>query len=273
MKSNKKFKFTRDNICLIAYGAVFAICALAFWLFCPPDGANVYTMVVLWLVMPLASVLFSYMLTVSERPRGWKRFIPFICAAILMLLEYVTIALKNMIAFPGNVNPPSIFLAIFGMVASLIGFSFAKQDRKENAKATKQKKVIVEEEVKLPEPEIDYAESDANFSIDSPEEIENNETEEAKSEVAEDSEITAAAEEALTDNEEAPVEDNEGIEESEPEESEPEESEPEESESVDEAELVGDRESDGEDVAKESEVDESAVKIAHDEDDDENKNI
>ena len=262
MKSNKKFKFTRDNICLIAYGAVFAICALAFWLFCPPDGANVYTMVVLWLVMPLASVLFSYMLTVSERPRGWKRFTPFICAAALMLLEYVTIALKNMIAFPGNVNPPSIFLAIFGMVASLIGFSFAKQDRKENAKATKQKNVIVEEEVKLPEPEIDYAESDANFSIDSPEEIENNETEEAKSEVAEDSEITAA-EEALADNEEAPVEDNEGIE----------EPEPEESESVDEAELVGDSESDGEDVAKESEVDESAVEIAHDEDDDENKNI
>lgn len=260
MKSNKKFKFTRDNICLIAYGAVFAICALAFWLFCPPDGVNVFTMVVLWLVMPLASVLFSYMLTVSEKPRGWKRFIPFICAAALMMLEYVTIALKNMIAFPGNINPPSIFLAIFGMLASLIGFSFAKQDRKENSKAAKQKKVIVEEEVKLPEPEIDYAESDSDFSIDSPEETEDAEPEE-KPEIAKDAETEA--EETSVENEETPVEAEEGAE----------ESEPEEFEDVDEAGLVGDIEPDGEGVAEESDADDSIEETAPGEDSDEDQTV
>lgn len=148
MKENKRLKLNRDYICLIAYGAIFVICALAFWLFCPPDGAAVYSMVVLWLLMPLASVLFSYMLAVTEKPRGWKRLAPLMCGAALMLLEYLTFSLKNMIAFPGKINVPSVSLAIVGLVASLIGFAFARQDRRERAKGKKGKVVVSAPETK-----------------------------------------------------------------------------------------------------------------------------
>ncbi len=213
MKNNSSIKINRNHILILIY-AIFALSEiLIYWIFRGQgkEWVETYNHVILYLVLPLGSLFLSYMFTVDKAPKGLKMLIPLAFGVAISLTEYLSYSLGDIL--DGKPTIPSIILLLYGVFASLFGFTFAKQDRAENARIEKAKKkqqamCIVadegEDEIREAAPKksyeddynpgrefipddddtwadeviakegfgelkVEYAEHDADFSIDSPE--------------------------------------------------------------------------------------------------------
>ena len=211
MKNNSTVKFNRNHILILIY-AVFALSEiLLYWIFHGKENevVEIYNYVILYLVLPLGSLFISYMLTIEEAPKGSKMLLPLAFGGAIALTEYVSFTIGNL--GNGGLPIPSIVLLLYGIFASLFGFSFAKKDRAENEKIERakrkyqQERGLVQDGSEAEEPKqritheddynpskefipdeddtwadeviaregfgelkVEYAEHDADFSIDSP---------------------------------------------------------------------------------------------------------
>ena len=188
------------NLPLIVFSAIFGVLALSaiilFHILPDAEWVKIYLVAMRWLVLPVCSLVASYTATINKAPKGKMWLLPIIYGVGISLVEWATYGTF------------SVALVVIGAFASLFGFTFAKMDRAEKAREAKKnaKKTIVEEAPQpMAEPradeynpgadfvpdendtwadevlaeegygdvKVDYAESDPDFSVDSPDEFVN----------------------------------------------------------------------------------------------------
>ena len=198
------------NVSFIAFTAIFAVLALsaviAYWVGGDAEWVSVYQMVMRWLVLPLSALVASYAGTIKKAPKGLMWGLPFAFGLGISSVEFATLSVREMM-MGEEWGGLSVVLVLMGAFSSLFGFTFAKMDRKEKARAMRAEKLreakaeSKAEPVSKPEPsendynpgeefipdendtwadkilaeegfgevKVDYAEHDADFSIDAPE--------------------------------------------------------------------------------------------------------
>jgi hypothetical protein len=184
-----------------------------FHLWQEAEWVKLYLVAMRWLVLPVLSLVVGYTATIDKAPKGWVWLAPVILGFGISLVERATYG-----SF-------SIVLLGLGALAALFGFTFAKMDRKEKArearKAAKKAGAVAEDMAKpkaavhddeynpgadfVPDDDdtwadevlaeegygeikVDYAESDPDFTIDSPDAV--NEEDEASVKSEDDEAIT-----------------------------------------------------------------------------------
>lgn len=118
-------------ILLAVYLAIWAFALLMFWCFTAPDGAMGYSLLFLWLLLPVAAFVVSLLLGCNGivRRAKWKWLLPLALGLLYMLAEYGTFSLSNMLFNEyASFRLPSIsalcmgtLYAAFGLVLGLLG--------------------------------------------------------------------------------------------------------------------------------------------------------
>lgn len=133
-------KLTKHHVFMIIYGVIALSAVAVFWIFKDNPIATIYDMAVLWLALPVGSMIISYSMTAERGPKGLLWLLPLAFGAVMCAVEFLTLSLAQIVE--GGTKMPSIALLLIGAFASLVGFTFAKQDRveKERAERAKRKK-------------------------------------------------------------------------------------------------------------------------------------
>ena len=133
-------KLTKHHVFMIIYGVIALSAVAVFWIFKDNPIATIYDMAVLWLALPVGSMIISYSMTAERGPKGLLWLLPLAFGAVMCAVEFLTLSLAEIVE--GGTKMPSIALLLIGAFASLVGFTFAKQDRveKERAERAKRKK-------------------------------------------------------------------------------------------------------------------------------------
>ena len=214
-----KTQLKKTNVPFVVFSSIFGALALSaivfFHLWGDVEWVKLYLVAMRWLVLPILSLVVGYTATINKAPKGLVWLAPVILGFGISLVEWATYG-----SF-------SIVLLGLGALAALFGFTFAKMDRKEKArearKAAKKAGAVAEDMAKpkaavhddeynpgadfVPDDDdtwadeilaeegygeikVDYAESDPDFTIDSPDAV--NEEDEASVESEDDEAITDA---------------------------------------------------------------------------------
>ena len=105
---------------VLAYIIVWAIAMIAFWVFTADEDAMGYSLVYLWVILPVTTFVVSLIIGRNDY-WGKKKWITAVVMGIMyMLAEYGTFSLANNIEFD-KVNPPEWGMIVTGAVISLIG--------------------------------------------------------------------------------------------------------------------------------------------------------
>lgn len=223
----KKKLLENKNLPFIVFSSIFGALALSaiivFWAFKDAEWVEVYQMALRWLVLPFCTFIASYYGTLKAAPKGLMWLCPVAFGLGISIVEWATYG-----SF-------SIVLLAVGALASLFGFTFAKMDRVEKAKEAKAAKIHAAMEAAdvsesaagavndeyVPHPDfipdeddtwadeiiaaegfgeikVDYAEPDPDFSIDAPDESENENNSEAEEEFTSNEE-SVKIDEAISD--------------------------------------------------------------------------
>ena len=138
MEKKSLRKLTKHHVFMIIYG-VLALSAIAvFWIFKDDQFSVLYVMAALWLALPVGAMVISYSMTAERGPKGLTWLLPVAFGATMCAVEFLTLSLAEILEGGGRI--PSITLLIIGVSASLIGFTFAKQDRVEKERAERARK-------------------------------------------------------------------------------------------------------------------------------------
>jgi hypothetical protein len=212
-----KTQIKKTNVPFVVFSSIFGALALSaivfFHLWGEVEWVKLYLVAMRWLVLPILSLVVGYTATINKAPKGLIWLAPVILGFGISLVEWATYG-----SF-------SIVLLGLGALAALFGFTFAKMDRKEKArearKAAKKAGAAAEDTAKpkaafhddeynpgadfVPDDDdtwadeilaeegygeikVDYAESDPDFTIDSPDAV--NEEDEASAKSEDDEAIT-----------------------------------------------------------------------------------
>ena len=214
-----KTQLKKTNVPFVVFSSIFGALALSaivfFHMWGDVERVKLYLVAMRWLVLPILSLVVGYTATINKAPKGLIWLAPVILGFGISLVEWATYG-----SF-------SIVLLGLGALAALFGFTFAKMDRKEKArearKAAKKAGAVAEDMAKpkaavhddeynpgadfVPDDDdtwadevlaeegygeikVDYAESDPDFTIDSPDAV--NEEDEASVKSEDDEAITDA---------------------------------------------------------------------------------
>ena len=206
-----KTQLKKTNVPFVVFSSIFGALALSaivfFHLWGDVEWVKLYLVAMRWLVLPILSLVVGYTATINIAPKGLIWLAPVILGFGISLVEWATYS-----SF-------SIVLLGLGALAALFGFTFAKMDRKEKArearKAAKKAGAVAEDMAKpkaavqddeynpgadfVPDDDdtwadevlaeegygeikVDYAESDPDFTIDSPDAVNEEDEASAKSE-------------------------------------------------------------------------------------------
>lgn len=103
-----------------AYLAVWAISVLVFWVFTSGSDAMGYGFAFLWVVLPVAAFVSSF-LSAKDNLLGkacWAA--PAVLGVMYMLAEYATFSAANMLSFE-KINAPQLEMLPIGALVSLAG--------------------------------------------------------------------------------------------------------------------------------------------------------
>lgn len=124
-----KLKFSK-LLTVLSYLTIWAVAVIVFWSVSEVDAAA-YSIFVMWLFLPVASVTASAFISANtETDKKWLWSLFF--GVMHMLAEYCSFSLANMVAF-NKINAPDFTCLIIGGVLSLVGLAighFAKKKKK-----------------------------------------------------------------------------------------------------------------------------------------------
>ena len=89
---------------------------IVFWCFTDGAGAMGFSILFLWIILPLSTVIASLAIGLCDSFGRWKWLGLPIFGVMYMLAEYGTFALANTLAF-GNINPPQLAMIPVGAAA------------------------------------------------------------------------------------------------------------------------------------------------------------
>ena len=117
VKSNSR----KTRIALVlAYLLIWAVAMVAFWCFMGESDALGYSLMFLWVILPVTTFVVSLLIGRLDCWGRWKWAAPVILGIMYMLAEYGTFSMANNIAFD-HVNMPEWGMIPAGAVISVIG--------------------------------------------------------------------------------------------------------------------------------------------------------
>lgn len=105
-----------------AYLGIWAFAVIAFWFFTGPADAMGYSLMFLWVLLPIASFVVSLLIGEHGYWGRGKWGIPLLMGALYMLADYATFKAAGM-ADLRRVSPPNLALLPVGAAVSLTGLA------------------------------------------------------------------------------------------------------------------------------------------------------
>ena len=119
VKSQKKLSLT---ILLATYLGIWAFALIVFWFFISGSDAMGYSLVFLWIILPVATLVISLLIGKNNHLGKGKWITPIAFGVMHMLAEYATFSVRNMIAIEfTRINVPHFELILIGAFFSVIG--------------------------------------------------------------------------------------------------------------------------------------------------------
>lgn len=104
----------------VAYFAVWAFSILVFWLFIDGSDAFGYGFAFLWIMLPAAAIIVSFIIARDKLFGKAMWAAPIVLGTMYMLAEYATFSAANMLSF-GKINAPQLEMLPIGAALSLFG--------------------------------------------------------------------------------------------------------------------------------------------------------
>ena len=117
VKSNNKITAL---ILIMTYLGIWAISLIAFWFFTDGSDAMGYSILFLWILLPVTTFIISLLIGENNCFDNWKWLYSILFGIMYMLAEYATFGAANMSAF-NKINMPDFKMLIAGVIISLFG--------------------------------------------------------------------------------------------------------------------------------------------------------
>ena len=112
-------KAIKENIWMIIYLLICAICIIDFWMGgADDDGAPGFAILWFYIIIPVASFVASFMYGKKKKKTKWLFIL--LCAVMGVVLDWVTFLLANTLVF-GHINMPEFSDAVGTGFPALIG--------------------------------------------------------------------------------------------------------------------------------------------------------
>ena len=112
-------------ILVLTYLVIWAISIIVFWFFTSGSDAMGYSLMFLWILLPVTTFVVSLFIGRNNYWGKWKWFSPLVLGVMYMLAEYATFQSSNMIAFD-KINAPRWEMILSGGIISIIGLSIGE---------------------------------------------------------------------------------------------------------------------------------------------------
>ena len=134
VKSNIK---RNKMITILSYLLIWAIAMIAFWFFKDDSSAMGYSLLYLWVILPVTTFFVSVIIGINDF-WGIKKWAFTVFFGIMyMLVEYGTFKMANNIAF-NKLNAPDWGMIVVGAIISAIGMLIGSLFNKKRNKQKKQ---------------------------------------------------------------------------------------------------------------------------------------
>jgi len=111
-----------ESIIISVYLMIWAFALIVFWFFTTGSDAMGYSLVFLWIILPVSTMIVSTLISRNDYFGKVKWMIPVICGVMHMLAEYATFSMANMISISfERINIPHFELVLIGAVFSVLG--------------------------------------------------------------------------------------------------------------------------------------------------------
>ena len=110
---------------VLAYSAVWLSSLVLFWCFTGATDAMGYSILVLWIILPLTTFAVSLVIGKGELWGPRNRFAPLLLGFLYMLAGYATFPLANTLAF-GRINLPDLSAWLWGSLLSAAGMALGR---------------------------------------------------------------------------------------------------------------------------------------------------
>ncbi|MDE6274911.1 MAG: helix-turn-helix domain-containing protein [Clostridiales bacterium] len=128
-------------ILTLAYFVIWAVAVIAFWCFAGPTDAMGYSLVFLWLVLPITTLVISVFIGKFYFWGKWQWLSVIVFGIMYMLAEYATFGVSGMIASE-RIDLPQIVMLLVGAAISAVGLAVGfgihyLEDKRKETKAAK----------------------------------------------------------------------------------------------------------------------------------------
>ncbi|MCH5345386.1 MAG: helix-turn-helix transcriptional regulator [Acetatifactor sp.] len=117
VKSKNKFS---KLILIMIYLVIWAISLIVFWFFTSGSDAMGYSIMFLWVLLPVTTFVLSMLIGKNDYWGKWKWISAIVFGVMYMLAEYATFRVANM-ASSDKINMPSFGMIPVGIIVSLFG--------------------------------------------------------------------------------------------------------------------------------------------------------
>ena len=125
------------RLLILAYLVIWAVAIVVFWFFTTGSDAMGYSLVFLWVVLPVTTFVISLLIGRGNYWGSRKWFGSIVFGVMYMLAEYATFSTANNVTFH-KLNRPELGMIISGAVISLagmaIGYALYRKDSRKKQK-------------------------------------------------------------------------------------------------------------------------------------------
>lgn len=107
-------------ILLATYLGIWTISLISFWVFESGSDAMGYSIMYLWVLLPVTTFVISLIIGKNNYWERWKWLFTIAFGIMYMLAEYATFSAANMVTF-NKVNMPELIMLLIGAMISLVG--------------------------------------------------------------------------------------------------------------------------------------------------------
>ena len=107
-------------ITMLSYLLIWAVAMIVFWFFTSGSDAMGYSLMFLWIILPITTFVVSIIIGKNDFWRKGKWAITLFFGVMYMLAEYGTFKMANNIAFD-KLNAPAWGMVVAGTIISTIG--------------------------------------------------------------------------------------------------------------------------------------------------------
>lgn len=107
-------------VLIMTYLVIWAVSLIVFWLFMDPAGALGYSLMFLWLLLPVTTFVLSLLIGRNNFWGKWKWLSAAAFGLMYMLADYATFKTANMVS-NGIFRMPDFIMLFAGVIISVLG--------------------------------------------------------------------------------------------------------------------------------------------------------